>query len=125
MPHRLGVDVGGTFTDLVLIDEDSGDSVIAKVPSTPSSPDEAVINGIKTVIKQAGLKSSELSFLIHGTTVATNAVIERKGVKVALVVTAGFRDVLHIGRQIRPKLYDFTAQRPKPLVPRHLRFEIP
>jgi len=125
MGYRIGVDVGGTFTDLVLIDEASGKISVMKVPSTPSSPDRAVVSGIRKILQEERVNPSKVSFVIHGTTVATNAIIERKGVKVALVVTEGFRDVLHIGRQTRPKLYDFFAQRPAPLVPRHLRYEVP
>ena len=125
MAYRLGVDVGGTFTDLVLVEEQTGESIVAKVPSTPKSPDEGVLNGIRKVMSEAKLKISDITFLIHGTTVATNALIERKGANVALLVTRGFRDVLHIGRQTRPKLYDFRAQRPEPLIPRQSRFELP
>lgn len=122
---KLGVDVGGTFTDLVMIDERSQGIHITKVPSTPQFPDRGVINGIKKVAGLFSIQPSEINFLIHGTTVATNALIERKGVKTALLVTEGFRDVPHIARQIRPKLYDFFERRPDPFIPRQLRFEIP
>ncbi len=122
---RLGVDVGGTFTDLVMIDEKTRKINIAKVPSTPQSPDRGVMNGIAKVARLFCFQPKEIDFLIHGTTVATNALIERKGVDSALLVTEGFRDVLHIARQIRPKLYDFFERRPDPFIPRELRFEIP
>ena len=122
---KLGVDVGGTFTDLVVFDERTGAIQLTKVPSTPKSPDQGVLNGIRRLATEFRIDPGMIDFLIHGTTVATNALIERKGVKVALVTTAGFRDVLHIGRQARPKLYDFFERRPDPLVPRHLRFEAP
>ena len=122
---KLGVDVGGTFTDLVVFDERDGTIRLTKVPSTPRSPDEGVLNGIRRLAAEFAIDAAAIDFFIHGTTVATNALIERKGVKAALLTTAGFRDVLHIGRQTRPKLYDFFEQRPDPLIPRHLRFEVP
>ena len=122
---KLGVDVGGTFTDLVAFDERTGAIQLTKVPSTPTSPDQGVLNGIRRLAADFGVDPGGIDFFIHGTTVATNALLERKGVRVALVTTAGFRDVLHIGRQTRPKLYDFFERRPDPLVPRHLRFEVP
>ena len=122
---KLGVDVGGTFTDLVMIDDADGTIRLTKVPSTPASPDQAVLSGLDTVSKLFSVRLQEIERFIHGTTVATNALIERKGVETALIVTEGFRDVLHIGRQTRPKLYDFFARRPDPIVPRHRRFEVP
>jgi len=122
---RLGVDVGGTFTDLVVFDERTGVINLTKVPSTPKSPDEGVVNGIRKIGDLFGARPGEIDFLIHGTTVATNALIERKGIEAALIVTQGFRDVLHIARQNRPKLYDFFERRPDPFIPRHLRFEVP
>jgi len=122
--YSLGVDVGGTFTDLVLIDTATKKILYTKTPSTPSSPDQGVINGIEKVMNRFGVKPEQIHFLIHGTTVATNALIERKGTEAALIVTKGFRDVLHIARQIRPKLYDFFQRRPDPFIPRHLRYEV-
>ena len=115
---RLGVDTGGTFTDLCLADESSGRVAVAKVSSTPENPAEAVINGIRKLISEKVLKPNQIRFLIHGTTVATNALLEGKGAPTALITTAGFEDVLLIGRQSRPRLYDFWAQRPTPIVPR-------
>ncbi len=120
----LGVDVGGTFTDLVLIDQDSKQIRYTKTPSTPKAPNEGVIHGIEKVMKTFNVAAEDISFLIHGTTVATNALIERKGMATALLVTRGFRDVLHIARQIRPKLYDPRRKRPKPFIPRHLCYEV-
>ena len=104
---KLGVDVGGTFTDLVMIDQKKKGVNLTKVPSTPWSPDQGVLNGIEKMAKMFSMNPDEIEYLIHGTTVATNALIERKGVETALIVTEGFRDILHIGRQVRPKLYDF------------------
>lgn len=121
---KLGVDVGGTFTDLVAFDESAGILRMTKVASTPRSPDQGVLNGIRRLAGEFGIDPAAIDFFIHGTTVATNALIERKGVELALLTTAGFRDVLHIGRQARPKLYDFFERRPDPLVPRSLRFEV-
>jgi N-methylhydantoinase A len=113
---RLGVDVGGTFTDLVALDE--GQLVTAKVPSTPR--DQSL--GVMGAVEAAGVR--EAAAFAHGMTVATNALLERAGARTALVTTAGFRDVLEIGRQDRPDLYDLTRDRPAPLVPRELRFTL-
>jgi N-methylhydantoinase A/oxoprolinase/acetone carboxylase beta subunit len=110
---RVGVDTGGTFTDLVA---DDGRTV--KTPSTPTDPDVAVGMGI------AELDSGRPELLAHGSTVATNALLERKGGRVALVTTRGFADVIEIARQARPSLYDPYLDRPEPLVPRALRFEV-
>lgn len=120
----LGVDVGGTFTDLVLIDQDSKQILYTKTPSTPKAPNEGVIQGIEKVARTFNIDPKDIGFLIHGTTVATNALIERKGIPTALIVTEGFRDVLQIARQVRPKLYDFRQVRPKPFVARRLCYEV-
>ena len=124
MSYRLGVDVGGTFTDLVLFDEQNQRTHLAKIPSTPGNQAIGVSEALTKVCTNSGIQPQEIRFLIHGTTVATNALLERKGVKCALITTEGCRDVLHIGRQNRPQLYDTFARRPAPLVPRHLRFEV-
>jgi N-methylhydantoinase A len=113
---RLGVDVGGTFTDLVALSE--GELITAKVPSTPQ--DQSV--GVMNAIDASGVGSDALGALAHGMTVATNALLERRGARTALVTTEGFRDVLEIARQNRPSLYDLTQDRPPTLVPRELRF---
>ena len=115
---RLGVDVGGTFTDLVALSE--GALVTAKVPSTPQ--DQSV--GVMNAILASGVEAGALSALAHGMTVATNALLERRGARTALVTTEGFRDVLEIARQNRPALYDLTQDRPPILVPRELRFTV-
>jgi len=124
MGFRLGIDSGGTFTDVVLMDEGTGALHITKTPSTPSDPSMGVFNGIVKIIERTGVGPEGISALIHGTTVATNALLEYKGVPTALVLTEGFKDILSIVRQDRPKMYDFFQQRPEPLVPRHLRFEV-
>ena len=116
---RLGVDVGGTFTDLVSLSSD-GTLVTAKVPSTPEDQSEGVMNALET----SEVEPDAVTALAHGMTVATNALLERRGARTALVTTEGFRDVLEIARQDRPSLYDLTAERPPPLVPRELRFTI-
>ena len=109
---RIGTDTGGTFTDLV-----GADGRIAKVPSTPDDPGRAVRDGLVRLVATP-------TVLAHGTTVATNALLERRGARVGLVTTAGFADVIEIARQDRPSLYDLRARRPEPLVPRHRRFEV-
>lgn len=124
MGYRLSVDVGGTFTDIVLFDEDTKQIHTTKVPSTPQDQSEGLIQGIEKICAQVGIQPSEICYFIHGTTVATNALLERKGAKTALITTKGFRDVFEIGRQTRPDLYDFWKTRPKPPVPRYLVYEV-
>jgi N-methylhydantoinase A len=119
MSATLGVDVGGTFTDFFLVDEESGETRTHKVASTPDDPSRAILQGLRALAPEGGLV-----FLAHGTTVATNALIQRRGGKVTLVTTAGFKDLLEIGRQTRPKIYDLKADHPEPLVPREHRFEV-
>lgn len=114
---RLGVDVGGTFTDLVAIQDDT--LVTAKVPSTR---DQSV--GVLAAVETSLVDAAAVRVFCHGTTVATNALLERRGARTALVATEGFRDVLEIGRQNRPSLYDLARDRPPPLVPRELRFTL-
>ena len=117
----VGTDVGGTFTDIIGINMETGEQKIGKVSTTPPTYYEGIMNGLK----RADLAGPETRSFRHGATVSTNAVEERKGVKTALITTEGFRDVLHIMRQDRPKLYDFFARRPDALIPRYLRFEVP
>lgn len=102
MPYRLGVDVGGTFTDLLLIDEETGATWRDKVPSTPHDPSVAVINGTKAICDQANISPSDVGQFLHGTTVATNAVLEGKGAKTGLVVTEGYRQILQVARSLVP-----------------------
>jgi N-methylhydantoinase A len=115
---RLGVDVGGTFTDLVALVD--GRLVTAKVPSTPRNQAEGVLRALEA----AGIDPAAVAGFAHGSTVATNALLERRGARTALVTTEGFRDVIEIGRQQRPALYDLARDRPPPLVPRELRFTV-
>ncbi len=115
---RLGIDVGGTFTDLVALSE--GNLVTAKVPSTPRDQSEGVMNAVDA----AGIDAASVAALAHGMTVATNALLERRGAKTALVTTEGFKDILEVARQNRASLYDLSLDRPPPLVPRELRFTV-
>lgn len=124
MPWVVGVDVGGTFTDVFAIDRESGRAFVHKVSSRPSEPDQAIVGGIEAVSQAHGLDLGDLRDFAHGTTVGTNALIERRGADVALITTEGFRDLLEIGRQTRPLLYDLQADHPAPLVPRKRRFEV-
>ena len=124
MAYRLGVDVGGTFTDLSIYDDTTGLLNIYKTPSTPENQSKAVKQGVLNLIDNMKIDPVSIEFFIHGTTVATNTLLERDGAKTALIVTRGFRDVLEIGRQERPDLYNWKIKRAAPLVPRNLRFEI-
>ncbi|OQY49027.1 MAG: 5-oxoprolinase [Anaerolineaceae bacterium 4572_78] len=113
---RLGIDIGGTFTDFVCFDEATGNFHTFKRLSSPQTPEKAVLDGLKQI---------HVPFqIVHGSTVSTNALLERKGAITALITTQGFRDVLEIGRQNRPDIYDLVSKRPSPLVPSHLRFEM-
>lgn len=121
---RIGADVGGTFTDLVLVSEDGGAMQIGKVLTTPDQPDEAIIVGIKQVLDSADAAPDSIAHVIHGTTLFTNALIERKGARTALITTKGFRDAIEIGREHRYDMYDLYMRRPVPLAPRHHRYEV-
>ncbi|MBI3097245.1 MAG: hydantoinase/oxoprolinase family protein [Planctomycetes bacterium] len=121
---RLGIDVGGTFTDVIGTDE-RGRITVRKTYTVPSDPSEGVLAGIDKLLRAAGAGAEALGLVVHGTTIGTNALLERKGAKTGLLTTAGFRDVLEIGRVQRPAegLYDFNVDNPEPLVPRSLRLE--
>ncbi|HEY1701561.1 MAG TPA: hydantoinase/oxoprolinase family protein [Trebonia sp.] len=125
MVLRLGVDTGGTFTDLALADGDRGVIAVLKVPSTRHDPGEAILDGIRRLIGDHGADPATIGFLGHGTTVATNAVLENTAARVGMLTTRGFRDVLELARQRRPALYDLDVPKPDPVVPRDLRLEIP
>ncbi|HTR86108.1 MAG TPA: hydantoinase/oxoprolinase family protein [Reyranella sp.] len=120
---RLAVDIGGTFTDLCL--EWNGKLTSTKVLTTPRAPEEGVLTGMDEIVKLSGLKPAELGLVIHGTTLATNAIIERKGAKTALIVTEGFRDSIEMAFEHRFEQYDIFMVKPSPLVPRDLRFGVP
>ena len=119
MSSRLGIDVGGTFTDLVYLDERTGTVVIGKGPTTPDAPDEGILAVIQASVTADDLAVAD--YFLHGTTVGINALIQRKGARVGLLTTAGFRDVLEIRRGARESMYDVLWATPEPLVPRHLR----
>jgi N-methylhydantoinase A len=122
--YRIGFDVGGTFTDFTVYDPVQRDLVHFKVPSTPHDPSEAIENGLRQILETMGIAPAEIGFIGHGTTVATNMVIERRGVRTGLLTTKGTRDVIEIGRQLRPHLYDYSVVKPAPLIPRERRFEV-
>ncbi|MEN3286748.1 MAG: N-methylhydantoinase [Bradyrhizobium sp.] len=120
---RLAVDIGGTFTDIVL---DVGEQRrTRKVLTTPTRPEQAVLDGMRLILADARAHMSDIDVFIHGTTLATNAIIERRGARTALIATEGFRDVLDIGTESRYDQYDLSIDKPKPLVPRALRFTVP
>lgn len=124
MTWRIGVDSGGTFTDVCLFNDTTGEVVIWKVSSTPDDPSRGITQGVTEGLERVGTEAGEIGFLGHGTTVATNALIQGRGVKTGLVTTEGFRDLLEIGRQKRPDLYDLQADKPETLVSRDLRLGI-
>ena len=120
----VGVDVGGTFTDFYVLDETGGAVITGKRPSTPDNPARAIIDGLQALASRHGIDLGALRRLAHGTTVGTNALIQRRGGNIAMVTTRGFRDLLEIGRQTRPHMYSLTEDHPPPLVARRHRFEI-
>lgn len=122
---RIGIDVGGTFTDFVLYDAARQQLAYHKEPSTPADPALAVRNGLVALIKKNGLSASDIGVLLHGTTIGLNAIIQRRGARVGLIVTEGFRDVLEIGRARMPSSFDFHATREEPFLPRERVVEIP
>ena len=124
MTVRIGADIGGTFTDLVLVDEADGTFELVKVLTTPEAPERAVVAGVRELLGRARLAGERITNVIHGTTLFTNALIERKGARAALVTTRGFKDAVEIGREHRYDMYDLYLERPRPLAPRHLRFEV-
>lgn len=121
---RLGCDIGGTFTDFVLLDDQTGELTINKCLTTPKDPSDAVVQGIREMERQAPAFVGQLDEVIHGTTLVINAIIERKGARAGLITTKGFRDVLELGREIRYAPYDTFAEFPKPLIPRRYRLEV-
>ncbi|HWT36721.1 MAG TPA: hydantoinase/oxoprolinase family protein [Paraburkholderia sp.] len=120
---RIGVDIGGTFTDLVLLD-DKGYVTFTKVSSTPAAPEEAVLTGVQRILEQAGMRTSDVTEVLHGTTVGSNTMLQKVGAKCGLITTKGFRDVLEIGRVRTPTMFDLSWDKPVPLVERRYRLEI-
>ncbi len=121
---RVGIDIGGTFTDFVVYHPATGQLKTFKLLSTPHDPARAVLDGLNRILQCFEINEALSITVVHGSTVATNALLERKGAPTALITTAGFRDVLQIGRQNRPALYDWNVDPPPPLVPSHLRLEV-
>jgi N-methylhydantoinase A len=122
-PLSLGIDIGGTFTDVVIHDPRDGRAVIWKESTTPDDPSRGAMEGTRRVLEKAGAKPEQIGRVVHATTLFTNALIERKGAKTGLLTTAGFRDVLEIGRERKYELYDLFIEMPKPIVPRPWRRE--
>ena len=122
--YRVGVDIGGTFTDLILVETTSGAITVGKSLTTPTDPSEAVETVLRDALARSGVEPGQLEHVIHGTTLVTNSLIERKGSNTALLTTSGFRDSVEIGREHRYDLYDVFLEMPKPLVPRYLRLEV-
>src|SRR5438034_2477225 len=120
---RVGVDIGGTFTDIVLLDAD-GRIHTKKVSSSVDDYAHAIVEGLDEVFRETGLAGRDFSEVLHGTTVASNAILELRGARTGLITTKGFRDVLEIRRIRMPRLYDLTWEKPAPLVPRYLRLEV-
>lgn len=125
MAWRTGVDSGGTFTDICLFEESTGHIAVWKVSSTPADPSRAVVGGLDEALAQIGAPACDVSYFGHGTTVATNALIQHRGALTGLITSDGFRDLLEIGRQKRPELYDLQADKPPTLVARWLSREVP
>jgi len=123
-PWRIGVDIGGTFTDLVMLDSRDGRIFNGKVLTTPHAPEEAVLEGVRDLLTRTGARAEEVRHVIHGTTLVANALIERRGVPTGLITTKGFRDILEIGTELRHDTYDLFMRVPEPLVPRHRRLGV-
>jgi len=123
---RISIDVGGTFTDVNMVDDRTGEIFSVKTLTTPRDLSEGVCRGIERMLSLSQIPMGQLEYIVHGATTGTNALIERKGAKTGLITTEGFRDVLEIGRIMRPEegLYDFSVDLPPPLVPRYLRREV-
>src|SRR6266700_6907813 len=123
--YRVGVDIGGTFTDLIVFNDTTGHFAVGKALTTPHDPSQAVETVLLETLQRAGIDTSDIQQVIHGTTLVTNAIIERKGSPTALLATQGFRDSIEIRRENRYELYDLMLEMPQPLVPRYLRFDVP
>ncbi len=124
MSYKIGVDVGGTFTDVCMFDQNSGDVVAYKLPTTPRDPSEAISDGIRDILRINNVTPQDVAYLAHGTTVATNATLERKGSKTGIITTKGFRDLIELARQTRASLYDTQVEKPIPIIHRKMRREV-
>ena len=123
--YRIGIDIGGTFTDAIVMNETTGDFRPVKVSSTPADPSDGFMEALTRTFQSMGIRPEQAAFVVHGTTMATNTIIQHKGARVGLITSEGFRDVLEIAWQIRPDLYDVFYDKPVPLVPRHLSLGVP
>ncbi len=123
--YRLGIDIGGTFTDFSLLEERTGTISVFKTPSDPAHPEVAVLSATQRILAERGLSPKQIRYFVHGTTLAVNTIIQRTGSSTALLVTKGFRDLLNIARHRIPDVFNFMAEIPAPLVPRSLVFEVP
>ena len=124
MNYRLGFDIGGTFTDFVLVDERSGRTYLNKCLTTPDDPSRGVMDGLGPMLRDSDVAGEEIDIAIHGTTLITNALIERNGARTAMLATSGFRDVLEMGTEVRYDIYDLFLEKPAPLVPRKWRYDV-
>ena len=120
---RVAVDIGGTFTDIVVM---SGDGVLheSKISTTPDEPSRGVVTGLRALLEELGIPPASVEEVLHGTTVGSNTILQRSGARTGLITTRGFRDVLEIGRIRMPDMFDLTWDKPKPLVPRRHRLEV-
>ena len=123
--YRIGFDIGGTFTDFILLDAERADIRLHKCLTTPADPSIGALEGLGEIVAAAGLQLADISEIVHGTTLVTNALIERNGARLGLLTTKGFRDILEMGTEQRYDIYDLFLQYPAPLVPRRRRLEIP
>src|SRR5262245_28221453 len=124
MGWRIGIDIGGTFTDVALVDAASGQIGVAKVPTTPGDLTEGVVAALETAMRRYAVVPGEVELLSHATTVVTNAIMQESGARAALITTRGFRDILELRRSARADLYDLFQDAPGTLIPRRRRFEI-
>jgi N-methylhydantoinase A len=124
MSWRIGIDIGGTFTDVAMIEADTGRIEIVKVPTTPRDFGHGVIGGIADGLRRNAIDPASVTLLSHATTVVTNALLEKQGARAGFIATRGFRDILELRRSSRPDLYDLFQDAPAVLVPRRHRFEI-
>jgi hypothetical protein len=119
--YRLGIDISGTFTDFSLLEEATGALTVFKTPSVPARPEQAIFNGLRILFDEHGIDPAHIGYFVHGTTLAVNTIIQRRGDRMALLVTRGFRDILSIGRHRIPDVFNFFTELPIPLVPRSPR----
>jgi 5-oxoprolinase (ATP-hydrolysing)/N-methylhydantoinase A len=122
--YRVGLDIGGMFTDFVLLDKATGEVRLYKCLTTPEDPSAGALEGLAALLADAGLGMGDLTALVHGTTLVTNTIIERRGARVGLLTTRGFRDILEMGTEQRYDIHDLFLQFPEPIVPRGLRREV-